>query len=121
MGQTKTCDQPSEIDTLTHQSIYTKVDQMPEPEGGMHSLYKKMGEVKYPAKMREESLTSTIIGFIVNEKGEVFGERIIKAWDIDMAKKFLYVIKKHKWKPGSCKGTKVPVLNVIIINPPKLG
>jgi hypothetical protein len=94
---------------------------MPVPEGGMQSLYKEIADIKYPAKLREENLSKIQVAFIVNERGEVYGERVIKTWDGDMAKKILYVIKKHKWKAGSCNSTKVSVLQIIVLNPPKLG
>lgn len=100
------------IDTVLHKFVYTIVDRVPEPEGGLAKIGELIGKnIKYPANF-DDYYGTVIIGFVVEENGKLDGLRVFRdrSPDQEIAKQFFKIVNMVKWKPGICKGRPVPVL-----------
>ena len=110
-----TC-QPSETDTLVNLPVFRFVDTMPSVEGGMPALLKQVsGKIKYPGVDRRLGVeTKVIVAFIIDPNGKVIGKRIIKnIAGTDIGEQVLNIVSEMKWRPGTCEGKPVHVLQVI--------
>lgn len=99
-------------DTLTNQTVYTAVYQMPEPQGGVEETLKFFTEnFKYPEQDIFQG--SFQLEFIVDAQGNITGGRIRNKSSDKLTKadkEALRVLSlMPKWKPGKCKGENVPV------------
>ena len=107
----------AQLDTLTKLEVYKFVDIMPSVEGGMNVLYtdisRQLGKIDADEKVDQGKI---VIAFIIDTTGQVIGERVIKgAAGSELMNGILETIRKAKWKPGSCKGTPVPVIQLLPI------
>ena len=98
-------------DTLTQRKVYLVADTQPTVEGGMDKLYSEMSKsLKLPPNFHPTQ-TRVIIAFIVDDTGALTGMRTLKNIEgTDLSKQFIETVSRLKWEPGSCQGTKIPVL-----------
>src|SRR5688572_10351725 len=96
------------LDTLTNREIYSTVDTQAEVIGGLSTLYDEIAPLKIPIDPDVDQIR-IFISFIVEANGGITGFKTInKIASLTLDKELLQLIKKHKWKPGTCKGVKVP-------------
>ncbi len=98
-------------DTLTNQTVYIFVDEMPEYPGGIkEALIFFLENFKYP--QQDVYQGSFQLEFIVDMQGNVTGQRIRNKNTSELTeadKEALRVLSiMPKWKPGKCKGEAVP-------------
>ena len=87
--------------------IHTVVDQMPEVEGGLSSVYKY---IEYPSlATRTKTEGRVFIKFVVDENGNVKNPEILKDIGSGCGEAAIEGIKKVKFKPGVHQGKKVKV------------
>lgn len=102
----------STYDTLTNQTVYTIVDEMPEYPGGTKEALNFFSDnFKYPEQDIFQG--SFQLEFIVDLQGNITGQRIRNKSASELTeadKEALRVLSiMPKWKPGTCKGETVPV------------
>lgn len=100
-------------DEYTRKCIYIIVDKMPSYNGNKFAIYFAK-EFQYP-KNFNEIITKINVQFIVDENGEIVGERIMNKKMIDInpvESEALRVIRsmKNSWTAGEQNGEKVAVL-----------
>lgn len=103
-------------DSVLHKVIYTNLDKMPEPAGGVEALLKILShKLKHPAG-DIDYFGKTIVAFVVEANGKISGKRVVKD---PSGKKHIFsdqildIISKVKWKPGSCNKKPVPSLYIL--------
>jgi hypothetical protein len=102
------------IDTLTNREVFKTVEVQPRVIGGMAELLSEVGKILKAPKDFHPIESKIFIAFIVEDNGEITGLRTIKNIEgTTMDKQFIEVVKKSKWEPGTCKGLKVPTLQVL--------
>lgn len=80
---------------------------MPEIEGGLSALYKK---IKYPAEARDKGISGRVyVQFIVDENGDAKDPKVIKGIGAGCDKAATDAIKKVKFTPGKIDGMAVKV------------
>lgn len=94
--------------------IFTIVEEMPEPEGGMSAFYKYLGSnIQYPAMAREAGISGKcFLRFVVSETGQISDVQVAKGVPgcPDCDKEAIRVIKTYpKWKVGKQNGRPVKV------------
>jgi protein TonB len=100
-------------DTVTSKtdSVYTKVDVLPEFPGGMKALGKYVAGKNhhYPAEARKNKIEGTVmIQFIVNADGMLSDFKVIKGIGYGCDEAALEAFKKMpKWKPATINGQPV--------------
>jgi hypothetical protein len=106
-------------DTILHKFVYTSVDKMPEPIGGIIALSKSLSKQLKYSSAREEPIGRVIVAFVVEKNGTIRGGRIVRDFSDEgyfFGKQILIVVKHSKWKPGLCNGKQVAVLYTLPIN-----
>lgn len=109
----------SEYDSISGQTIYTYVDQMPEFNNGINGIIEYFAKsFHYP---EQESFQGSIqIVFIINEDGGIEYPRIIgKENDVisPAETEAIRVIEAMpQWQAGKCKGVNVKVKYILPIN-----
>ena len=96
----------------TNDSIYTRVEVMPEFPGGLEAMSKFIGEnLKYPDKSREAGIEGTVyIRFIVDAQGRVIQTEIVRGVNEELDSETRRVVKMMpQWTPGRQDGKAVPV------------
>ena len=94
--------------------VYTVVDQMPEVEGGLGSVYK---HIEYPSLAKNNKTEGRVfIKFIVDENGNVRSPEILKDIGSGCGEAAIEGIKKVRFKPGIHQGKKVKVYFTMPIN-----
>lgn len=94
------------------EQIYTVVEEMPMFKGGdrglLEYIYKNM---KYPPRARELNVQGkVIIGFVINENGEVKDASVLRGVSKDLDSAALAMVKTMpNWKPGRQGGRSVSV------------
>jgi len=99
-------------DSILHKFVYTKVDEAPEPEGG---LSKMIGVLFKSIRLPQDSSFyggRVIVAFVIEPDGLIVGKRIIMDSSSNhfIGKQILDIVSKAKWKPAKCKGKAVPYL-----------
>lgn len=90
--------------------IFTIVEEMPEPPGGMAAFYKYLGQnIQYPTMAREAGISGKLfMKFVVEVDGSLTDVQVVKgvAGCSDCDKEGLRVVKAYpnKWKPGKNNG-----------------
>jgi len=98
---------PPEEDKGGEEDFFMAVEEMPELQGGIASLQKK---VNYPEMARKAGIEGrVVIQFIVNENGEVEDPHVIRGIGGGCDKEALRVVKEAKFKPGRQRGEPVRV------------
>ncbi|MDO9000480.1 energy transducer TonB [Sediminibacterium sp.] len=95
--------------------IFTVVEEMPEPPGGIAAFYKYVGQtVQYPSMAREAGISGKAhLKFVIEMDGSISDVQILKGVSgcSDCDKEAVRVIKSYptKWKPGKQNGRAVRV------------
>lgn len=93
--------------------IFTIVEEMPEPPGGIAEFYKYVGKnIQYPAMAREAGISGKAhLRFVVNQDGSLGDIQVVKGVNGcgDCDKEAIRVLKSYpeKWKPGKMTGKAV--------------
>ncbi len=93
--------------------IFTIVEEMPEPPGGIGEFYKYVGKnIQYPAMAREAGISGKAhLRFVVNQDGSLGDIQVVKGVNGcgDCDKEAIRVLKAYpeKWKPGKMTGKAV--------------
>ncbi|MEZ4936382.1 MAG: M56 family metallopeptidase [Crocinitomicaceae bacterium] len=99
-------------------SVYDKVEKMPEFPGGMDALIKYMQkEIKYPKEAEKNNIQGKVmIEFIVDKEGQVTHAKVLNGVDENLNNEALRVVEAMpNWTPGEDKGKKVKVKMVLPI------
>jgi periplasmic protein TonB len=102
--------------------IFTVVEEMPEPPGGIQEFYKYVGKsIQYPAMAREAGISGkAYLKFVVGANGDISDVQVLKGVPgcPDCDKEAIRVVKSYpqKWKPGKQNGRAVPVYYNLPIN-----
>ncbi|MBO6537546.1 MAG: M56 family metallopeptidase [Balneolaceae bacterium] len=87
--------------------FFSKVEQMPEPSGGISSLIK---QINYPEEARKTGIEGrVVVQFVVDKDGNVQNPQVIKGIGGGCDEEALRVIKNTKFTPGLQRGQKVNV------------
>ena len=106
----------------TAPEIFTIVEEMPEPPGGIKSFYEYVGKkVVYPAAAREAGISGkAYLKFVVETDGSLSDIQIMKGVPGcgDCDKEAVRVLKAYpeKWKPGKQNGRAARVYYTLPIN-----
>lgn len=112
-GQNSTRKCVSEIDTLTLKRVYSHVDVMPSPRLGSIELFEQLGNLTYPPSCIQ-SKSKFVVAFIVDETGQISGQRIIQnIQGTRLGEQALTIIENIEWNPGECNGKKVSVIYIL--------
>jgi periplasmic protein TonB len=90
--------------------IFTIVEEMPEPPGGLQAFYKYVAsKMQYPAMAREAGISGkAYLKFVIETDGSISDVQVMKgvAGCSDCDKEAVRVIKAYpeKWKPGRQNG-----------------
>jgi len=93
--------------------IFTIVEEMPEPPGGIQEFYKYVGKnIQYPNMAREAGISGkAFLKFVVNQDGSLGDIQVVKGVSgcTDCDKEAVRVLKNYpeKWKPGKMTGKAV--------------
>jgi len=87
--------------------IYLACEKMPEIKGGLKTI---ASMIKYPPKAKKEKVQGMVyVQFIVDEKGKVSSEKVIRSLGAGCDEEALRVVSGLKIKPGYDKGVPVKV------------
>ncbi|MES2678336.1 MAG: energy transducer TonB [Bacteroidota bacterium] len=95
--------------------VFTIVEEMPEPPGGMAAFYKYLSaNIVYPQKEKEAGISGkSFIKFVVGTDGDLYDIQVLKGVPDCKAcdNEAVRVIKSYpeKWKPGHQNGKAVKV------------
>jgi len=104
--------------TVKADSIYKRVDRLPEFPGGMQEFYKYLSTtLRYPkAAYDAKTQGSVIVGMVIEQDGSVTQVEVKKGASPELDAEAVRVMKKSpKWKPGEQNGNIVRVAYVIPI------
>jgi protein TonB len=99
--------------------VFFIVENMPEFPGGDLELRKYINQnVQYPEIAKENGIQGRVfVQFVVNQRGEVEGVKVVRGVDPSLDKEAIRVIQSlPKWKPGSQRGKPVKVSYTVPIN-----
>ena len=111
-------DQTVEIQTADQQSqdsertIYTEVDVLPEPQGGMSVFYQELGKnLLYPKQAKELGVEGKVhLQFVVETDGSITNLKVVKGIGAGCDAAALEAMSKsQKWNPGKKGGKNVAV------------
>lgn len=89
-------------------SYMTMVETMPEPVGGLPSIYKNITE--YPKVAKATGIQGKVYVLVfINENGGVDDAKIVKGIGGGCDEAAMEAVKKTKFKPGKDKGQNVKV------------
>jgi periplasmic protein TonB len=94
--------------------VFTIVEEMPEPEGGMGAFYSYLQKnIQYPAMAREANISGKcFLRFVVNESGQISDVQVQKGVPgcPECDREAVRVLKSYpKWKVGKQNGRPVKV------------
>jgi len=98
--------------------VYLEVDEMPVFPGGEMALRTYIASnVEYPEKAKKEGIVGKVfVSFVINEKGEVTGVKVVKGVDPLLDKESIRVVSgMPAWQPGKKDGKVVKVQYTIPI------
>ncbi len=98
--------------TTDENTIYVKVDKMPEFPGGQVALVKYLSKnIKYPSKYKKDKVNGRVfVSFVVDKNGKVGRAKVVKSLNEECDKEALRVISMMpNWIPGEKEGNKVNV------------
>ena len=97
-------------------SVYGKVDEMPEFPGGMSALGNYLGRhISYPVEAKDSDIEGRVyVSFVIDKEGGINKVKIEKSIHplLDEEAKRV-ILGMPKWKAGKNKGKKVSVIYVI--------
>ena len=89
------------------EGIYLACEKMPEIKGGLKMISKM---IKYPPKAKKEKVQGMVyVQFVVDEKGKISSQKVIRSLGAGCDEEALRVVSKLKIKPGYEKGVPVKV------------
>lgn len=98
------------------EKIFTSVEQMPEPEGGIQAFYSWLGKnIKYPQAAKEMGLECNVfVKFVVEKDGSISGVQLQEGTEELCNEAFNQaaidgIKRAPKWKPGRQAGATVRV------------
>ncbi len=94
-----------------HDSVYTHVEQMPEPGFDLTAFVNK--NLHCPDSVKQD-IGTVIVKFIVNEDGSLSNIQVVKGKEIQSELSGV-INKMPKWKPGKYKGAPVKVWFILPI------
>ncbi len=98
--------------TSDENTIYVKVDKMPEFPGGQVALVKYLSKnIKYPSKYKKDKVNGRVfVSFVVDKTGKVGQAKVVKSLNEECDKEAIRVISMMpNWIPGEKDGNKVNV------------
>lgn len=105
-------DFPEEISEVIDEP-FIKVEKMPTYQGNSTVYFQRHLQqlVKYPKIAQEEGIYGKVfVEFVVDEKGNIIREKIIKSPHPSLSDAVLLAMKKtERWQPGQQRGRKVKV------------
>ena len=94
-------------------AFYLTVEVMPEPVGGMESIYKRL---RYPEEAKDDEIEGTVkILTFIDRNGEVVDAQVLEGIGHGCDEAARQAIYYHRFKPGLQRGQKVKVQMVIPI------
>jgi hypothetical protein len=103
-------------DTLTDERFLFVPDTQATPVGGLPALYKEIGKsLKLSSTDDLSRYEKLMVAFIVDQNGQVKGERILGQTPTDAAEQVFIAVKKLTWKPAMCAGKPVGSLYLLPI------
>ncbi len=102
----------AQTSTVDDNTVYTRVDKMPEFPGGQVALVKFLSKnIKYPEKFKKEKINGRVfVSFVIDKTGKVIKAKIEKSLNELCDAEALRVINKMPdWIPGEKNGEKVAV------------
>lgn len=102
----------SQTSMVDENTIYTKVDKMPEYPGGQVALVKFITKnIKYPEKYKKDKLNGRVfVSFVIDKTGKVTMAKVVKSLNVECDAEALRVITKMPdWIPGEKDGERVSV------------
>jgi TonB family protein len=94
-------------------AYYLTVEVMPEPVGGMESIYKRL---RYPKEAKEEEIEGTVkILAFIDRDGEVVDAQVLQGIGYGCDEAARQAVFYHHFKPGLQRGQKVKVQMIIPI------
>ena len=110
-------EQKQEENMNEDESIFEKVEQMPEfPNGGMAGLMQYLSKnIKYPTIAQENGTQGRVtVQFVVNRDGSIVNAKVLRGVDPYLNKEAIRVISSMpKWNPGIHKGKRVRVMYTV--------
>ena len=110
---------PVSSESHKEDSIYNKVEVMPEFPGGMEAMMKYISEnIKYPEQAKEKNTQGRVlVTFVVEKNGKISNVKVMVGIGNGCDEEAVRVIKAMpKWKPGMQDGKKVRVSFAIPIS-----
>lgn len=95
---------------------FERVENMPEPAGGMNEFLKFIGRnIKYPVRARRMGIEGTVyVQFVIDKDGSLTDIKVLKGIDPACdAAAIVAIQKSEKWKPGKQRGVPVRVRMII--------
>jgi periplasmic protein TonB len=105
--------------SATNDSIYEKVDSMPEFPGGQAEMYKFLADnIKYPNDCIEKGIQGKVyVKYVVMKDGSIHNIEIIKSAHKLLDEEAIRVVKSMpNWSPGTIQGTPVNVYYMLPIS-----
>jgi|GEM_PF-1348626 len=106
-------------DSILHKPIYTNVDKLPEPVGGMGTLNKAIyKQLKYPPGDAYYT-GKAIVAFVVQANGKIAGKRVIRDPSSEshlFSDQVVKIVSSLKWKPALCNNKPVASLYILPVN-----
>ncbi|UOQ73785.1 energy transducer TonB [Hymenobacter cellulosilyticus] len=100
------------VEEVVENKVYTYVEQMPTPPGGMEGLLSYLGKtIKYPAlALRNQVEGKVFISFVVGPTGGITDVKVTKGIGAGCDEEAVRVIKAMPaWTPGKQNGRPVSV------------
>ncbi|WP_286130621.1 energy transducer TonB [Solirubrum puertoriconensis] len=100
------------VEEVVEQKVYTYVEQMPTPPGGMEGLMQYLGKnIKYPPlALRNQVEGKVFVNFVVGQNGEISNVTVTKGIGAGCDEEAVRVIKgMPAWTPGKQNGRAVSV------------
>ena len=92
-------------------SVFIRVEKMPEPEGGYSKFYDLLRRnLRYPKVAKRMGTEGFVtVQFVINEKGKPSDFKILKSLGSGLDEEAIRVISLSQWTPGKQRGRAVKV------------
>lgn len=103
-------------DSLTRESVVLMPEKRADVVGGLPALGKAIrSKLKLPTSARPQPVdfSGVYVAFVIDEKGEVKGERVVRSTLPEISSQVFEAVKSLSWKPATCKGKPVPSLFIL--------
>lgn len=92
--------------------IFTYIEHMPEPKGGLQGFYKYLAKnIRYPAMARERKQQGNVfLSFVVERDGSISDIKVVRSVAPDLDAEAVRILKSSsKWTAGSQNGIALKV------------